>query len=196
MKKYSIIYADPPWYYYGDPNKNAAAGKHYPLMKTEDIMELPVKNIAAKRSVCLLWATSPKLNDAIKVLEAWGFYYRGVHQVWVKVRKSDGKIINGQGIRPSFIKPLAEFLLIGATTPKGRTLPIKSESLPHVVLAPRGRHSEKPEIFRKYIVDLFGDDLPKIELFARKKVDGWDVWGNEVESDIDLVGSKNKNEAE
>jgi len=185
---YNIIYADPPWYYYGSPHKDQAAGKHYNLLKTEEIANLDVPSIIDGKAVLLLWSTSSKIKDAIYVMEAWGFHYRGVHHVWVKTRK-DGTPISGQGIRPSFIKPTAEYLLIGSTTKRGRTLPICSESLPNVVLAPRpNRHSEKPDVFRELIDRLFCDrSLKRIELFARKKVPGWDVWGDEVESDVEIV---------
>ena len=66
-----------------------------------------------------------------------------------------------------------------------------SNSVSSVVIAPRREHSKKPDEIRDRIVTLFGD-IPRIELFARQKTDGWDVWGNEVESDIDLL-TKNKN---
>ena len=182
MKKYEIIYADPPWYYYGNPDKPQAAGKHYNLMTTQEIAALPVQTIAAKPSVVLVWSTASKIKDAITVIESWGFYFRGVHQVWVKTTKA-GKIIHGQGVRPSAIKPTAEYLLWGATSKQGRPLPILSEKLPHVVLSsrPGGIHSKKPAIFRDMISELWGDWRPRIELFAREKAEGWDAWGDELE---------------
>jgi N6-adenosine-specific RNA methylase IME4 len=177
---YQIIYADPPWKYYGDPNKDQAAGKHYDCMTVDEICDLPVKDIIHSKAVCLMWATSTKMPESLRVMESWGFHFRGVHQVWVKTTK-DGKIIHGQGVRPSFVKPTVEYLLIGATTKKGRTLPILTESMPNVVLAgrPGNKHSKKPDKFRDSIVDLFGD-VKRIELFARNTAQGWDSWGNEV----------------
>lgn len=177
-KQYAVIYADPPWHYYGDPNKDQAAGKHYPLMRNADIAALPVPSITAARAALFLWATGPRLPEAIAVMEAWGFHYRGVASVWVKAA-ADGHIISGQGVRPTFVKPTTEFLLVGSTCERGRPLPLLTEAQGQVVLAPRGRHSEKPAVFRDRIVELLGD-VPRIELFARARADGWDAWGDEV----------------
>lgn len=179
---YDVVYADPPWLYYGDPNKDQAAGKHYACMSPEQIRSLPVAGLLAKPAVVLIWATSAKMKEAVDLFPAWGAHYRGVFQVWVKTTNA-GNIIHGQGVRPSFIKPTAEFLLIGATTPKGRPLPLASEKMPNVVLAPRpgGIHSRKPESFRQTIVDLFGEKR-RLEMFAREAHTGWDIFGSEAPS--------------
>jgi N6-adenosine-specific RNA methylase IME4 len=178
-RKYDIIYADPPWPYYGDPNKMGAAGKEYQLMTLEEIKALPVRNISKTPSVLFLWTTSIHVPSALSVMESWGFRYRGVGYVWVKTSLA-GKVIAGQGVRPSFTKPTSELLLIGSTQPKGRTFPLKTESQPQVVLHHRLRHSEKPPIFRNLIEGLFDIETDKIELFARDRFPGWDAWGNEV----------------
>ena len=178
-RRYEIIYADPPWPYYGDPNKDQAAGKHYALMSVEAIKALPVQEIRAQPAVLFLWATSPKLAEALEVMEAWGFHFRGVAYVWVKTTR-DGRIISGQGIRPTFTKPTSEFVLIGSTNARGRTFPLLTEAQGQVVPAPRGRHSEKPPAVRERIVELLGDRA-RIELFARARVSGWDAWGNEID---------------
>ena len=192
--KYEIILADPPWLYYGDPNKNAAAGKHYKCMSIDDLTQ-PHRwlnggsfyELAARPSVIFMWATGPMLQTAINVMTHcnWGFHYRGIAYVWVKTRK-DGGIISGQGVRPSFTKPTTELLLVGSTNSKGRAFPILNEAQPQVVLHPRLAHSEKPPLFRDMIVDLLGD-RPRIELFARQRVDGWDAIGDELE---DMPGGR------
>jgi len=178
--QYKVILADPPWIYYGDPNKNQAAGKHYNCMSLLQLSELPVQKICAKDSVLYLWTTGPKLEESMKLMESWGFRYRTVAHVWVKVSKS-GNVINAQGIRPSFVKQNAEYLLVGSTGKKGRTLPLLSEAIPQIVKAqrPNNLHSRKPDIFRKLIVDTFGD-VKRVELFCRFPEAGWDCWGNEV----------------
>jgi N6-adenosine-specific RNA methylase IME4 len=178
-KQYDIIYADPPWYYYGSPDKWAAAGKHYPLMTKEEISALPVASISKNPSVIFMWTTSSQIQASIEVMNAWGFHYRGVAWVWVKTA-IDGHIINGQGVKPSFTKPTSELLLVGSTKPKGRVFPIADQSMGQVVLHPRGRHSAKPDVFRQNIIRLFDGEYDKIELFAREVADGWDAWGNEV----------------
>jgi N6-adenosine-specific RNA methylase IME4 len=177
---YRVVLADPPWMYYGDPDKDQAAGKHYPLMTTRDIGALPVHDIVKRPAVCFMWATGPRLPEAIEVMRNWGFCYRGVAYVWVKTSAS-GKIIHGQGVRPTFVKPTTEFVLVGSTNARGRALPLLTEGQPQVLLAPRpgNRHSAKPSQVHERIVELLGD-VPRIELFARQRVEGWDAWGNEV----------------
>jgi N6-adenosine-specific RNA methylase IME4 len=201
-RDYKVIYADPMWKYAGDPNKDQAAGKHYECMSVADMAaQFPLLKIMAKTSVAMIWATSPLLHHAIEFIELNQLYYRGVARVWVKTTK-DGRIIHGQGVRPSIIKPTTEFLLAATTEPPedaefllaastkkaGRPLPLLTEAMGQVVLAPRPSkadgatiHSAKPDIFRDDIVNLFGD-IKRVELFARKTVKGWDSFGNEVTS--------------
>lgn len=180
---YRIVLADPPWAYWGDPEKDQAAGKHYVCMPTEAISALDVGGIVARPAACFMWATGPKLPEALKVLAAWGFHYRGIAYVWVKTAQ-DGRIIHGQGVRPTFTKPTTELLLVGTTNPRGRALPLRTEAQGQVVLAPRpgNRHSAKPDVFRERIVELLGD-VPRVELFARTAVPGWDRWGLEAPVD-------------
>lgn len=175
---FEIIYADCPWMHYGSPDKWAAAGKHYALMPLDEICALPVKSIAAKKAALFLWATCPRLPDAVATMKAWGFHYRGVAYIWVKTRQ-DGQPIGPQGIPPTFVKPVTELLLVGTTNEKGRPFPILDYKARQLVYAPRGEHSEKPAVFRELIVKLCGD-RPRIELFARQRAAGWTAWGLEV----------------
>ncbi len=177
---YRVVLADPPWLYYGDPNKDQAAGKHYSMMTQAELCELPVARHVSKPAACFMWATGPRLPEAIDVMRAWGFHYRGIAYVWVKTNAS-GKIINGQGVRPTFVKPTTELVLAGSTTKTGRPLPLLTEGQAQVLLAPRpgNKHSAKPPEVRHRIVELLGD-VPRVELFARDCESGWDVWGNEV----------------
>lgn len=179
-KNYRLILADPPWLYYGDPNKDQAAGKHYQCMSLEDLSALPVRKIAAPASVLYMWTTGPKLEDSIALIRAWGFNFRTVAHIWVKTSKS-GNIIHGQGVRPSFVKQNAEYIIVGSTEKKGRTLPLESESIPQVVLEgrPGNIHSKKPDVFRDLVVETYGD-IKRVELFCRFPAEGWDAWGNEI----------------
>ena len=178
--KYDIVYMDPPWSYYGDQNKMGAAGKHYSLMRDDDLMAMPVKNLLRdqKRGAFFIWATCPRLNFAIDAIRAWGLFYRGVAFNWVKTRR-DGQVVGAQGVPPTSTKPTSELCLLATPQRKGRPFPLLSAKVPQVVLAPRGRHSEKPACVRDMIVELYGN-RPRIELFARQTVDGWDCWGDEV----------------
>jgi N6-adenosine-specific RNA methylase IME4 len=175
---YDVVYADPPWAYYGDPDKNAAAGKHYDLMESTTVQALDVRGLMSDKAALFLWATSPKMDVAIETIKAWGLHFRGIPYVWVKTRQ-DGQIIGGQGVPPTFVKPTCEFVLAASTVKRGRPFPILDMAQHQVVLAPRGEHSSKPEEVRRRIEALTGP-RPRIELFARGSVPGWDVWGEEA----------------
>lgn len=177
-KRYDIAYVDPPWFYYGSPIKDAAAAKHYPLMSLDELGAIDVRRMLNKRAAVFLWATCPRLNFALKLLDAWQLHYRGVAYVWVKINKR-GEIIAGQGIVPTFTKPTSELLLVATTNPTGRPFPICDLAQPQVVLHARGAHSEKPAVFRTLIEGLCGK-RSRIELFARSRASGWDVWGAEL----------------
>ena len=88
-KKYAVLYADPPWHY--DMKRgNGVAENHYPTMSIEEICALPVEGLAAKDSALFLWATFPQLNEAFRVMEAWGFRYKTLAFLWLKQnRKAD-----------------------------------------------------------------------------------------------------------
>jgi N6-adenosine-specific RNA methylase IME4 len=174
---YDIVYADPPWFYYGSQTKDAAAAKHYPLMSQDELAALPLRSIMSKRAALFVWATGPRLDFAIDVIGRWGLYYRGVAYVWVKTNRR-GDVIRGQGIPPTFTKPTTEFVLAATTMPTGRPFPLLDLAQGQVILEPRSAHSRKPAVFRRLIVDLCGD-RPRVELFAREMIDGWDVWGPE-----------------
>lgn len=181
-KKYAIIYADPPWEYYGDPNKNAAAGKHYNMMSQDELAKLPVLDLAEPKAWLFCWATPARLPQACEIIERWGFYYRNVAYLWRKTKADGTPISVRRGIRPTYTKTSWFELLLVATTKKtGRMSKLHDESQSSEILAPKTAiHSEKPAIFRDLIAQQLGSDLPKIELFARHKVPGWDAWGNEV----------------
>jgi N6-adenosine-specific RNA methylase IME4 len=176
--QYDVVLADPPWDYYGSPTKWAAAGKFYDLMTPEEIFNLPVGDLLTPTGALFLWATCPALDVAVNALYEWDLFFRGVAFVWVKT-KMDGTPIGAQGVRPSFIKPLTEFVLIGSKQKRGRPMKLASEAISQTVFAPRREHSRKPVEVRERIEALFAGDLKKIELFSREIVPGWDHWGNE-----------------
>ena len=174
MKKYQIIYADPPW----DSRKGQWTGyAHYPTMKIGNICALPVYEIADKDCVLFLWTIGCHLGNAMKVIKSWGFSYKTLAFNWVKVYKN-GNVYSGLG---HWVKQGSEVCLLAT---KGNPRRVNKGVL-QVFIAPITEHSEKPAEIRNRIVTLMGD-LSRIELFARQKVEGWDCWGNEVESDIEL----------
>jgi len=180
--KYQIIYADPPWSYQNGGVPQGGVDAQYKTMTPQDIKDLPVNEIADDTSVLMLWATFPQLQEALEVMKAWGFKYKTLGFSWLKTNK-DGSPFFGIGY---YAKSNQEVCLLGVKG-KAHSL-VKSNSVSSFVSTGRTRHSEKPQIFRDKIVELFGD-IPRVELFARTKTEGWDVWGNEVESDIRLGGS-------
>ena len=180
-KKYQIIYADPPWFYNKRNNENTRFCRgvhgHYPVMKTEQICALPVGDISDRDCALILWVTFPHLKDGLLVVENWGFKYVTVAFNWFKTNK-DGTPFFGIGY---YTKSNSEIALLGI---KGRMKPA-SNYVSQVIVSPREEHSKKPDCVRSKIVELFGDK-PRIELFARTRNHGWDSWGNEVVSNIDL----------
>jgi len=177
--RFSVVYADPPWPYYGSGTKDAAAGKHYGLMSLESICGLPVREVSGRSAALFLWATCPRLPDALACMGAWGFHYRGVAYVWVKTAR-DGRPLGARGVPPTFVKPVCELVLVGSTCERGRPLPILTSAQRQVVFAPVGRHSEKPAEVARRIEELFGD-VPRLELFARMESPGWTCVGDEID---------------
>lgn len=178
-KVYQIIYADPPW------NHGAWAGggnrhprHHYPVMDQQQIVALPVDTLAAPNAALFLWTTWPHMPEALEAMAAWGFEYKTCAFCWVKQNLSGDGLFMGLG---SWTRANSEPCLL-AVRGKARRI---DAAVRQTVLAPRGRHSRKPPEVRDRIVQLMGD-LPRVELFAREKAEGWDSWGNEVECDVQL----------
>jgi len=180
MKKYQIIYADPPW------NSNQQFGRdkkkgneqHYPLMTLDDIRKLPVKNIADNNCVLFLWVVDTQLFEAKDVIESWGFTYKTVAFTWAKETVT-GKDHFGVGM---WTRKNPEMCLLATKGKPKRANAGVRQLQRHKVR----EHSRKPDEIRNSIVTLCGD-IPRVELFSRQCHEGWDVWGNEVESDIELT---------
>ncbi len=165
-RRYGVLLADPPWRYEQSPDDSRAIDRHYPTMPLEDICALPVADVATPDAILYLWATSPKLEEAMRVLAAWGFTYR-TSLVWEKDRLGRGY----------WARIRHELLLVAV---RGNPpCPPPAARPDSIIVAPVAGHSEKPVavyglIERAYPV------LPKLELFARTARPGWDAWGNEA----------------
>ena len=182
-KKYNVIYADPPWRYevYSKKGLGRSAESHYPTMHLEDICSLPVGELADKDCALFLWVTIPCLREGLQVLQAWGFTYKTIAFVWVKQNRKADSLCGGMRY---WTRSNVEFCILPT---KGH--PRRQDAGVHqVVISHIEEHSKKPQEVRDRIVQLMGD-VPRIELFARQKVPGWDAWGNEVKSDISMEGS-------
>jgi len=177
MKKYQVIYADPPWDY-ADKGCQGTMANHYEGMDLHDIKQLPVWNIADNNSILFLWATFPMLKESLDVIDSWGFKYKSIGFLWVKLNKNNMGAFYGLG---RWTRGNTEPCLLAT---RGKPKRIANDVF-QLIMSPRQKHSQKPAEVRDRIIRLVGD-LPRIELFARQKVEGWDCWGNEVESDIEL----------
>ncbi len=182
---YDVILADPPWSHYGQQDKWGAAAKFYPTLSDDELMAMPVGDLAKDSSVLFCWATGPRLDFAVDLIRKWGFHYRGMAFVWVKTTK-DGRPIGARGVRPSIVKPTTEFVIAASRTKKGRPMKLSDESVAQVVLAPLAEHSRKPEEVSARIERLY-PDASRLELFARRKRAGWEAWGNETEKFSDAA---------
>lgn len=176
--KYSILYLDPPWRYNDRRNTHTrfcgGAMAHYPVMKFEDIKNLPISELAADNSALFMWCTFPQMDEQIKLFKHWGFKYTTVAFTWVKTNKKNDKPFFGIGY---YTKSNAEVCLLGI---RGKMKPV-SNSVSSVIISPRREHSRKPDEARERVVELFGD-LPRVELFARPPIaEGWESLGNAID---------------
>ena len=187
MKKYNIIYADPPWAYNESGSGNRTVGSKYPTMQIEEIERLPVQSLSADDCILFLWVTFPRLEEGLRTIRAWGFKYHSLGFVWVKTTKNenteqaaffvdDPQLFWGMGY---YTRQNAEICLVGT---RGKIKPLRHD-VHSVVIENIRRHSEKPQKFRDKIIQICGD-MPRLEMFARMSTPGWDVWGNEVKCDL------------
>ena len=204
-EKFKIILADPPWKFktYSVPKDGKRfrpdcqvwrnADIHYSTMTLDQIKQLPVGELAEKDSVLFLWTTFPYLQKSFGVVDAWGFKFKTVGFVWIKLNKRGGcdRLSQESEIRLSdlfmgggyYTRSNAEICLLCS---KGRGVQRVDRSVRQVVLSRRRAHSQKPDEVRERIVQLFGD-LSRVELFAREKAEGWLAWGKDVENDIEFA---------
>lgn len=151
-------------------------------MGIDEIRALPVAEIAEKDCALFLWVTIPCLLEGLSVLQAWGFQYKTIAFVWIKQNKKADSLFWGMGY---WTRSNAEFCILATRgSPKRQSAGVHQVIVSHIE-----EHSKKLQEARERIVQLMGD-VPRIELFARQKTPGWDVWGNEVESDIEMESRK------
>lgn len=200
--KYDVILADPPWFYNrrNPANKTrfgAGAGGKYPLMPTKEIAALPIADIANDRSILFLWATFPKIGEAFKVIDAWGFTYCTIGFLWVKLNSGRVLLPSRKMAQEIYAKGAYGFLswlrcfgpgyyTASNTEPcliarKGKAM-LPTKRLSSVVFARRGKHSAKPREVHRRIEQMYPlDEYAHIELFARENRSGWVTMGDEVD---------------
>jgi len=164
-RKFNVICADPPWRYDFSGTENREIENQYPTMTVEEICNLHVP--AAVDCVLFLWATSPKLREALQVIEAWKFEYK-TNMVWVKDKIGMGYYARQQH----------ELILIA--TKGNLPTPLPADRPSSIIEAPRTGHSEKPQELYDLILKMYPQYGKPLEMFARQERPGWFVWGNEV----------------
>lgn len=158
---FNVIYADPPWRYQFSPTYSREVEKNYPTMSLEEICAIKIP--VAEDAILFLWATSPKLEEAMMVVREWGFDYR-TSMVWVKDRIGMGHYVRGQH----------EFLLI--CRKGGMRTPDESDRPPSVIVSPRREHSRKPDGVYELIETMYPLGT-YLELFSREDRINWTMWG-------------------
>ena len=173
---YSVILSDCPWRYADKSLHRGGSARHYPTMSVKEIVRLNVRSIAADDCVLFLWCTHPLAVRGVhtSVAERWGFTLKTIAFDWVKTNASGelDDLAIGMG---HWTRANSEPCYLGVRGyPKRANADVRS-----TIIAPRLEHSAKPPETRDRIVRLCGD-VPRIELFARERVPGWDAWGNEI----------------
>ena len=188
MGKYQIIYADPPWEYSFSGTRNQAKPDDYSTLNKQELCQIDIKSLAADNSILLMWVIFPHLDWAFDVMQAWGFRYITNAFTWIKENRTGYGLFWGMG---HYTRSNAELCLLGK---RGDGLPVVDHGVHSVITTPISKHSKKPPVIKNHIEAMFGA-VTRVELLARKEpelfnsFEGWDVWGNEVESDIELEGT-------
>lgn len=183
-RRWSVFHADPPWQFrtWGESGADRAPEQHYGTMPIEDIMRLPVADVAAESAVLFLWVYQPMLPEAMKLIEAWGFKFKTVAFVWVKTTGVDGqgRLFWDQA---DCRKGLGYYTRAGTEqvwlATRGKIFSRLDKGVGQTVFAPVREHSRKPDVIPHLITRLTGD-IPRLEMFGRVERPGWDVFGNEV----------------
>lgn len=182
-KKYTTIYADPPWQFSNRTGKVAPENKRlnrYDTMSLQDIKDLPVNEIAAEEAHLYLWIPNALLPEGLEVMKNWGFTYK-TNLIWEKVRK-DGQP-DGRGVG-FYFRNVTEVLLFGVKTKRKsdtfRTLQ-PGRSQVNLLRTRKREHSRKPDEFIPLIEAC--SPGPYIELFARGIREGWAMWGDQADAD-------------
>jgi N6-adenosine-specific RNA methylase IME4 len=176
-KKFSVIYADPPWTFkvYSGKGKQRSADRHYDTQSLDDIKAMPVEKLAADDCALLLWAVLPELPGALDVIKAWGFTYKTVAFTWIKENRGGNGLFWGMGY---WTRANAEVCLLATRgSPKRQAMDVHQ-----VIMSPVSEHSRKPDEAQVRIERLLPG--PYLELYGRRPSPGWTVWGNEISRNL------------
>lgn len=176
-KRYKTILADPPWQFQNRTGKMAPEHKRlsrYGTMKLDDILSLPVANLADDTAHLYLWVPNALLPEGLRVMEAWGFQYKS-NVVWHKIRKDGGPDGRGVGF---YFRNVTELVLFGVRGKNARTLAPGRRQVNFLATQKR-EHSRKPDEFYDIVESC--SPGPYLELFARGSREGWSTWGNQAD---------------
>lgn len=185
--KYKVIYADPAWSF---TNKNtggtmkSGAASQYKTLSLNDLKKLDIPSISEDNCVLFMWWVNSQPQEALELVKAWGFTIKNMNGfLWVKLT-AKLKLWFGMGF---WTRACSESMLIAVKgKPKRINASIRAViKTGEVIEAVNTKHSKKPSVFADRIVELMGD-VPRVELFARDRKDGWSCWGDEIESDVEL----------
>lgn len=176
-KKFQVIVIDPPWGFDRRWTKSSAL-HHYPTMKDEAIYSIPLQQLAADDCMLLVWGVDTKIPEAMEAIKRWGFTFKKKFITWVKIFKNKKTLVCGMG---NYTRGCTEDCYLAS---RGRITQYRdARDVSQLLIAERMGHSEKPEKFWATLERYFGENyvhLNKIEIFSRKKREGWFCWGNEV----------------
>ena len=185
--RYACIYADPPWTFvtHSDNGKDRSPEKHYDCMDISAIEAMPVSLVAARDAWLFLWTTWPHMPQALDVMRYWGFQYSGIGFLWAKTYGEPE--LDPRDQATPIIKPSDWVMSLGYTTRKNtepcilgkRGSPQRlHKDVRELIVAPRREHSRKPDVTHARIRRFCPG--PRLEMFARTSVPGFDAWGAEV----------------
>ena len=172
-KKYPVILTDVASHFktYSDKGQGKSPSKHYPTMTWDEIKAVPVADYAADDCALFFWTTWPTIFEVPAILDAWGFKYSGLAWEWIKYNDKTEKFAFGPGYGTR--KNLEPCILARKGAPKRLSM-----SRRDIIMSPKREHSRKPDVQYERIEALYKG--PYLEMFARQRWPGWDVWGNEV----------------
>lgn len=177
IPKYDVIVMDPPWKYGSMQQLNKHVHEHYLTQSMKTMMAWPIQKMCKPTTMLYMWTTGPKMMDAKRLFDAWGFEYKTVAFVWDKERILPGRYSMSQH----------EYVLVAYNRGQGKTKmpkPINYQQW-QLIREKRGAHSAKPETLQDRIELQWGPDVSYCEVFARRFRKGWDCIGNEINGTLE-----------
>lgn len=181
--KFTTILADPPWQFTNRTGKMAPEHRRlhrYPTLTQQDILELPVAQLAADKAHLYLWVPNALIAEGLEVMKRWGFEYKS-NIVWYKVRKDGGPDGRGVGF---YFRNVTELILFGVRGKNNRTLAAGRRQT-NIIVSQKTGHSKKPH--EQYDIIESCSPGPYLELFARHARPKWHIWGNQVDQERGVI---------